>query len=87
VLAEGGPVCERCARPEESCLGLRLGTLRALEQGLRLPLDGLQRLALAPATLAEARAVVGRFQRFHLGVELRSERFLDDMLARPAAAA
>jgi DNA repair protein RecO (recombination protein O) len=87
VLAEGGPVCERCTRPEESSLRLGLATLRALEQGLRLPLDGLHRLALAPAALAEARAVVGRFQRFHLGVELKSERFLDDMLARAPAAA
>lgn len=86
-FAEGGPVCERCVRSEETTLGLRLGTLRALEQGLRLPLEGLQRLVLSPATLAEARAVVGRFQRFHLGVELRSERFLDDMLARATAAA
>jgi hypothetical protein len=30
--------------------------------------------------LLQAARVVFRFQRFHVGVELRSERFLDEML-------
>jgi hypothetical protein len=39
--------------------------------------------------LAQAARVVFRFQRFHVGVELRSERFLDEMIpvARPQVSA
>lgn len=84
-VAEGGPVCPRCARDAEGVLPVGLGTLRALEQGLRLDLARLHHLVLSPAILAEARVLVGRFQRFHLGVELKSERFLDAMLAREPA--
>ena len=63
---------------------LRIGamaTLRSLERGLHLDLDRLGRLALGPATLGEARELLARFQRFHLGLELRSQRFLDGILA------
>jgi hypothetical protein len=30
--------------------------------------------------LEESRRILDRFQRYHTGVELRSERFLDEML-------
>jgi DNA repair protein RecO (recombination protein O) len=83
-VADGGPVCGTCAPAAEGCLPVRLGTLRALEQGLRFEFDQLHRLSLGPATLAEARGLLGRFQRFHVGVELRSERFLDQVLATRA---
>ncbi len=62
-------------------LELQLGTLRALDQGLRFDVEQLHRLFLGPAMLAEARLLVSRFERFHVGVELRSERFLEEMLA------
>jgi hypothetical protein len=62
-------------------LRVHRGTLRALEQGLSWELSQLDRLVLSPRALEEARRLVGRFQRFHLGVELRSERFLQEMLA------
>ena len=79
-VGDGGPVCGRCAREGDDLVRVHLGTLRALEQGLRFELAQLERLALGRAALAEARALLGRFQRFHLGVELRSERFLDEIL-------
>lgn len=84
-VAEGGPVCPRCARDVDGLLPLQLGTLRALEQALRFDVDSLHRLVLSPATLREARALVTRFQRFHLGVELKSERVLDAILAGAVA--
>jgi hypothetical protein len=59
---------------------VQLGTLRSLEQGLHFELDQLHRLVMSPQALAEARGLVTRFQRFHVGVELRSERFLDQVL-------
>ena len=87
-VAEGGPVCGACGARLQGGLPVQLGTLRALEQGLRFELDALGRLALAPAMLAEAARLVRRFGRFHLGIELRSERFLDEIMdsARSATA-
>jgi len=79
-VGEGGPVCERCAAGIEGCLPVQLGTLRALEGALRLPPQQQGRLVLGPRTLDEARTLLARFHRFHLGVELRSERVLDELL-------
>ncbi len=87
-VPDGGALCGACGENVAGLLRVHRGTLRALEQGLRFDLAQLQRLALGPAALAEARLLVGRFQRFHLGVDLRSERFLDEMLSpRPASSA
>ncbi len=79
-VGEGGVVCARCAGGEPLPLRAHLGTLRALEQGLRFPLGELSRLSLPAPALAEAEQIVARFQRYHLGIELRSERFLADVL-------
>ena len=84
-VSDGGPVCGRCRAPSEVLLPVHLGTLRALEQGLRFDLDRLDRLMLDREALAQARELLGRFQRFHLGIELRSERFLNEILRSPAA--
>ncbi len=87
-VAEGGPVCGPCAARLSGLLRLHLGTLRALERGLRLGSERLDRLVLPPRALQEARRLVAQFQRFHLGLELRSERFLEHMLsAAPAPGA
>ena len=85
-VGEGGPLCGTCGMRASGLLRVHLGTLRALEQALRLPLDRVDRLMLGPQALEEARQLVSRFQRFHLGVELHSERFLDAMTARAASA-
>jgi recombinational DNA repair protein (RecF pathway) len=84
-VADGGVICGGCSGSEELPLRAHLGTLRALEQGLRFPLAELSRLNLAPRALAEAQQIVGRFQRYHLGVELRSERFLSEILRARSA--
>jgi DNA repair protein RecO (recombination protein O) len=84
-VADGGPVCSACAARLDGLLRVHLGTLRALEQGLRFDFDRLDRLAMGARTVAEAQRLMSRFQRFHVGVELRSERFLDRILEdRPA---
>lgn len=84
-VADGGPVCAGCERGD-ALLPVRLGTLRALERGLALPLPSLDRLRLSPAALREAHELLARFQRFHLGIELRSERFLEKVLPTAGAA-
>lgn len=85
-VADGGVVCSRCANPQDVPLRVHLGTLRALEQGLRIPIAEFSRLHLGSRALAEAQHLVGRFQRHHVGIELRSERFLGDVLEASASA-
>lgn len=80
-VPDGGPLCGACAVRQAGLLRVHRGTLRALEQGLAWDLPSLDRLVLSPRALEEARRLVGRFQRFHLGVELSSERFLREMLS------
>jgi DNA repair protein RecO (recombination protein O) len=83
-VADGGAVCGACAARLEGLMQVHLGTLRVLEQGLRFDFDRLDRLGMGRQTLDEAQRLVSRFQRFHIGVELRSERFLDRMLEERA---
>ena len=83
-VADGGPVCGACGMRRTGLVPVHLGTLRALDRALALDVAQLDRLILSARALEEARAVVGRFERFHVGVELRSQRFLDRML-RPSS--
>ncbi len=82
-IPEGGVLCDSCATGVQDLLRIHLGTLRALEQGLHFDFARLDRLALGPASLAEAGRLLARFQRFHVGVDLRSEGFLNQVLASP----
>lgn len=85
-VADGGVVCRDCAAGlEDVLLPVHLGTLRLLQQGLEYDLDRLGRLVLGRQAVAEARRLLFRFQRFHVGLELRSERFLEESLQEPAA--
>ena len=79
-IADGGPVCEGCARDGQDLMPIHLGTLRALERSLELSPEHLARLALGGVALAESRHLVGRFLHFHVGIDLRSKPFLDEML-------
>jgi DNA repair protein RecO (recombination protein O) len=81
-VADGGAICGRCAGGAGDTIPVRLGTLRALDRGLRFELGQLHRLVLGPDALADAQRIVGRFERFHVGVELKSARFLEERLAK-----
>jgi DNA repair protein RecO (recombination protein O) len=85
-VADGGVICASHAEEgRDGILPVHLGTLRALHQGLEYDLGQLGRLSLGPEALSEAAGLLFRFQRFHVGMELRSERFLDESLRGPAA--
>lgn len=86
-VADGGALCGRCAPAAGDAMPVRLGTLRALDQGLRFELGQIHRLVLGAETLDEARRVLGRFERFHVGVELKSARFLEERLSAGAGRA
>ncbi|MGH0034380.1 MAG: DNA repair protein RecO [Myxococcota bacterium] len=79
-VGEGGVLCGACSQRLEGALQLHVGTLRTLERGLDFDLALLGRLSLRGLALAEAEALARRFLRFHVGLELRSERFLDEIL-------
>jgi DNA repair protein RecO (recombination protein O) len=84
-VPDGGPLCAGCRRPGDEVLPVSLGTLRALERGLALDIGALDRLRLDRRAVAEARLLAARFHRFHLGLELRSERFLDGIIGSAGA--
>jgi DNA repair protein RecO (recombination protein O) len=82
-VADGGVVCAAHAgERSEGTLPVHVGTLKVLQQGLEYDASRLGRLAIGPQALAEARQLLFRFQRFHVGIELRSERFLDESLGQ-----
>ncbi|MFT5441653.1 MAG: DNA repair protein RecO (recombination protein O) [Myxococcota bacterium] len=85
-LGEGGARCSRCTGEGGSWLPVHLGTLRTLEQGLKLGVANLDRLAMGPRETQEAEQLVGRFHRFHVGIELRSEAFLSEAFAHAGKA-
>jgi DNA repair protein RecO (recombination protein O) len=81
-VADGGPLCARCGVDREGVVEVHRGTLRTLEQGLRFEVERLGRLTLSHSGLAEARLLIQRFRRFHVGMELNSEQFLEGMLGQ-----
>lgn len=88
-VSDGGLVCGDCSvRSQASAmpLSVHLGTVRSLEQVLLLGLNRLDRISLSPQALKEASLVVARLVRFHVGIEMRSERFLNEILARGVSA-
>lgn len=76
-VADGGAVCGDCAGQRTGLLPVHLGTLRALEQVLAFDGAHLDRISFSASALEEARLLVSRFERYHVGVELRSQRFLE----------
>ncbi len=84
-VADGGVVCSSCTVRLEGVLPVHLGTLRVLQQALDYDVDRLERLVPGAQAVVEARNLLFRFQRFHVGLELRSERFLDESLGEPVA--
>lgn len=83
-FGEGGAHCGGCKREDGSSVPVHLGTLRLLEQGLHFGIDKLDRLQIPTREMREAEQLVGRFHRFHVGLELRSEAFLAEAFATHA---
>lgn len=81
LVADGGIVCDRHAAESHSAvLPVHLGTLRTLQQALECEWIHLDRLVLGRQALTEAELLLFRFHRFHVGIELRSERLLEESL-------
>ena len=80
LVADGGIVCAACGLRLDGLIPVQLGTLRLLDAGLSSAPDRIHEVTLEPFALSEAARLIFRFQRFHVGVELRSERFLEEAL-------
>ena len=79
-VPDGGIVCSACALRLDGLVPIEFRTLRILERGLASPTESLEEIRLDARALAQAGRLVFRFQRFHVGIELRSERFLEETL-------
>ncbi len=86
-VADGGLVCSACGLRLDGLIPVELGTLRVLDAGLACPIEDLSKVELPSASIQEAALLVFRFQRFHVGIEMRSERFLDEILPIAAGGA
>jgi DNA repair protein RecO (recombination protein O) len=73
----GGCVCRSCGA--EGGLVLSAATRAALATLQTMPLDRLDRVRPTPLVRRQLRELLRRHIRFHMGVELKSERFLDKM--------
>ena len=76
----GGAVCATCQPADD--LSARAGLLQALEWGIRSPLLDRYKLGLDEPDVRRLEALVRRFYQFHIGIELRTGRFLLDALDR-----
>jgi len=84
--ALGGCVCKTCGGSFEGGTPLSARTRGALHTMLTMPPDRIDRLKLAPGVQGEVRELLRRHIRYHLGVELKTEKFLEKMgRAGPAA--
>ncbi|MFP6654848.1 MAG: DNA repair protein RecO [Myxococcota bacterium] len=79
-VADGGLVCSACGLRLDGLIPVALGTLRRLDAGMASPIDALTAIEVPAHSMQEAARLVFRFQRFHVGIEMRSERFLEDVL-------
>jgi len=79
-VPDGGIVCSACGAGLDGLVRATLGTLRTLQEGLDVVPGLLCDVRLEADSLTEAERLVFRFQRFHVGLELRSERFLGETI-------
>ena len=75
----GGCVCGNCSRAESGGLQVSAQTRAAMRTLTRMDPDRLDRLRLVPATQMQIREVLRRHVRYHMGVELKSESFMQKM--------
>lgn len=75
---QGGAVCPTCRTDE--VLRVRTDLLTALEWGIRTPLKERGALGLSEADVRRAELLMRRFFQFHIGFELRTGRFLAQVL-------
>ncbi|MBD3917966.1 DNA repair protein RecO [Paenibacillus sp. PR3] len=75
----GGVLCRRCVHRDPYAIRLSDGTLKVLRLFRKLDLRRLGNIALKPETKQEVKKVMRRLLDSHLGLQLKSRNFLDQM--------
>jgi DNA repair protein RecO (recombination protein O) len=74
---QGGALCESCRSPADPGVDPRV--LKALATGIRSPLRSRHALGFDAASVRAAGRMVELFLHFHIGADLRSSRFLQQI--------
>ena len=77
---QGGFICSKCSTSSDSLVEyLSQGTLKQLQWLLKGNLDKALRIRFAPAAMAQGKRFIERFILFHLGRNLKSYKFLNQI--------
>jgi DNA repair protein RecO (recombination protein O) len=79
---EGGIVCGKCRGALEAGLDIGLATLATIRALQTFPVAQLSRIKANPQTAREVRRLLQMHIGYHLGLELKSQAFLEKMGAR-----
>lgn len=75
----GGILCQRCTSRDSWAIGLSDGVLKLLRLFRRLDMRRLGKIELRPETKAELKQCMRRLMDTHLGFQLKSRNFLDQL--------
>jgi DNA repair protein RecO (recombination protein O) len=78
--AKGGVICSACAASLSGLIPVSLGTIKTLLLAHSLPLEKVSRISFSPQTLKESQAILSSFLQQYLGKELKSKRFLEQIV-------
>lgn len=78
-VGSGGVLCRRCVHRDPYAIRMSEGTLKVLRLFRKLDLRRLGNIALKPETKQEVKKVMRRLLDSHLGLQLKSRNFLDQM--------
>ncbi len=79
-LRKGRVICPACREKEKGLLPLSAGTALTLINALELDLDKLSRLTFSRKALEESREILPKFISYQINKELKSLKFLDEII-------
>ncbi len=79
----GGVLCASCAAHLPGTIPVSLGTIKTLLLAQTLTLGKVGRISFSPQSLKESQAVLSAFLREHLGKELKSKKFMEQVRPPP----
>jgi DNA repair protein RecO (recombination protein O) len=82
-IKKGGVLCRNCFRQEsEKTMKMELGTLKVLQHCLSVPMAKITSVHLSQRQMESLLALFFELTKYHLDVDIRSERFLQQVLNR-----
>jgi len=77
---QGGVLCPSCTTNLPDLVPVSLGTIKTLLLAQSIPLEKVGRISFSPQSLKESQAVLTLFLQQYLGKELKSKKFLEQIL-------